>query len=302
MRKAVALLVTLFFMILFAVAVGFGLNSTKKAQQELQKEKLLLQSTVIIEDILAMLKNSQEVASIVEDKSPLSLYAFLSGSSMIPYEAGGYRVLISLQSARDKWNVNNLRDAKGKIKTQLAQSVALFLQNQGIRDDFLGILLDATNPKPMQSILRSDLFLDNPEMFQGYIVSQEHFDTIGRYYEKKYNETLFSKLDFDKMLLYEKQRDTKVDLNYATPQTWQLLTGCSKERAEVLFANAGAYESIADLELTPQEEEQLKKFNISFKEDVIRVFITLQKETLEMAVEFEYNLKTKKASRFVYKS
>jgi hypothetical protein len=150
--------------------------------------------------------------------------------------------------------------------------------------------------------VRSNLYTDNPELFQGYIVSQEHFNTIGRYYEKKYNETLFSKLDFDKMLLFEEQRDAKVDLNYATVQTWQLLTGCSKERAEILVANAGTYESVADLELNPQEEAQLKNFAFSFKEDIIRVRIDIQKEELEMVVEFQYNLKTKKANRFVYKS
>jgi hypothetical protein len=76
-RNAIALLVTLFFLMLFAVAIGIGLQTTKKATQQLQKEKLLIQSTVIIEDVLQMLKNSQEITAIAQDSSALSLYALL---------------------------------------------------------------------------------------------------------------------------------------------------------------------------------------------------------------------------------
>jgi len=74
----------------------------------------------------------------------------------------------------------------------------------------------------------------------------------------------------------------------------------SKERAIQLSENGGAYTKLEDLGLNQEEQHLLKLFDYSFFEPVILVHIDVQKEKVVGMIEFEYDIRKKRAKRFVF--
>jgi hypothetical protein len=108
------------------------------------------------------------------------------------------------------------------------------------------------------------------------------------------------KVDFKNLFNFNKNKKTKIDLNFATRQTWELILGCSKERAQELVQNEGGYTNMEDLNLNDMEKNSLRNFAISFFEPVLNVNIDIIQNKLNARISFEYNLRTQKAENFVY--
>ncbi len=300
MRKGVALLITLFFMILVAVAVGLGLGYANDARSEVEKESFLIQSSVIVADVIRMLKNSSDIEQIVDTNSSASFYAFLSTSSFIPLQSNGYRILISLRSARGKFNVNALMNSQREIDQKRLDALERFLTVHEIQNEFASMLLDAMGGIREDGVYYSDVFYNNPEMFRDFIASRNHFETILRYYKMKYHDNVDEKVDFLELFSFYKDRETTVDLNYATPLVWELILGCTPQRARQLSKNTGMYESVEDIGLDENEREKLERFATSFYEPIVLVDVVIEKGKLEAAIRFTYDLKKRKASDFSY--
>ena len=300
MRNGVALLVTLFLVMLMSIVIGASLRTQEDAKETVEKERLLIQSGAIVEDVLRMLQNSPKLQAIVDDNTSLSLYSFLSSVSMIPFESEGYRVLVSLQSARGKLNINTFSKATTKREKQRRKRLLNFLNGYGFDDDLYYYILDAEGGIKEDGSYKSDLFFTEPELFRDYIASSKQMDQVLRIYAKKTGIDVFSKLDFDTIFLYGIKEDVKLDLNYATPKVWELVAGVSKEKAIELSQNGGAYERVEDLGLSEDEKNILSLFDYSFFEPVILVDIEIVKEKISQRIRFEYDIKKKKAGHFVY--
>ena len=300
MRDAVALLITLFLVLLMSIAVGVGLKSANKAKESVQKEAFMIQSGILVEDVLNMLKGSPELHQITESNSSTALYAFLSSASAIPFQSGDVRVLVTLQSARGHFNINALKDANAtKAEEKASRLEALFLRHE-LSSDLVNYLEDAMGGFKEDGSYKSDLFLLRPELFRDYIASAHHLEKILLVYGQKTHINPYSKLNFDTLFSFEKESATKIDLNYATPEVWELLIGASRERARKLSENAGSYETLGDLGLDEKEKEMLGVFDYSFFEPVVAVHMDMAQGNIHGSIEFEFDLRTQKAGNFVY--
>lgn len=300
MRRGVALLVTLVIVMLMTLVIGWSMQNLDRAKGVVEKERFLIQSGIIIEDVLSMLKNSPEINAVVEDNTSVALFTLLSSASMLPFESQGYRVLISLSSARGKLNINTLGENNTTRARQRVDYLANFLSSKGLNGDLVYYILDSMDGIKEDGSYRSDLFFNDPTLYRDAIVSSKQMERILLDYEKKEGIDPFSKLDFDKIFFYDQDRTTKLDLNYASAEVWEFVAGVTQERAKVLAQEAGMYQSLEDLGLTPEEKRLLEMFDYSFFEPVISVHIDVMKEKLNGTIEFEYDLKKKKAKRFVY--
>ena len=83
---AIALMITLFFIIAISVSLGIALKQVKGVSTEVSKEKFAMQSSIIIDDVLELLKKSPELQAI---DSQGALFAFLSQSSFIHWRVVG---------------------------------------------------------------------------------------------------------------------------------------------------------------------------------------------------------------------
>ncbi len=300
MRRGVALLLTLVIVMLMAIVIGWSMHTLNEAKETIEKERFMIQSGMIVEDVLGILKNSPEINAVADENSSIGLFTLLSSASMLPFESQGYRVLISLKSARAKLNINTFAENSTTRSQARRERLANFLSGYGLGGDLYDYILDAMGGIKEDGSYRSDLFYNDPELYRDAIVSWKQMERILLSYAKKDGINPFSKLDFDKIFSYDEAKGVKLDLNYATPEVWEFVAGVSKERAKQLAESAGAYAKEEDLGLSEKEREILSLFDYSFFEPVILVHIEIMKEERAGMIEFEYDIKKKKARRFVF--
>jgi hypothetical protein len=298
-RSAIALLITVFFIIAISVSLGISLKQVKDASNEVENETFMLQSSLILEDVSNILKNSQELDAVMQDNSIDGFFLFLSEVAFIPFESNGIKVSIEIESARSKFNVNSLLDTNSTNPIK-AQAMSSYLSNFAINDDYVAILLDNMSQIKVDSSYNSTIFNENPYLFRDYIVSQKHLDEINNFYMQNTHENAITKVDFENLLYFSKSKNYFVDLNYATKETWRLLLGCDELRAQELALGGGAYIKEEDLLLSDAEKEMLKRFETSFYEPYLDVKIAISKNEQKAFIRFEYDMKTKKGSNFVY--
>jgi len=298
-KKGIALLITLLFVMLITLGVGTALKQIKDTSNDVQKQNFLFQTTMILKDVQIMLQENKDLEYITKENSVSALNLFLTTASFIPFEAAGIKVIIELKSAREKFNPNVLKDnneTKQQIKSDLFQR---FLDEKNVNNEYVTLLLDNMSKIRQDGAYRSDIFNQNPLLFRDYIASLEHLEQINNFYNKKYHEDINKKVDFSK-LFYFKKMPYNLDLNYISSDIWQIILGCDKQRGDLLAQNSGGYEKMEDLDLSEDEIYNLSFFPHSFFEPILAVKLTVIKDNLEAKIEFEYDLKTKKGTNFIY--
>jgi hypothetical protein len=296
MRKAIALMITLFFIMAITVSLGIGLKYIKEGSQSVNSEQFMLQCRSVLEDLLTLLKTSPDIAAI---NSADTLTLFLSQASFIPLESNDVNVLITIESARSKLNPLLFKEEK---KSEVLRS--FFIQN-AVNAEYVDIFEDLMGGIKEDGSYNTDIFNENPYLFRDYIASREHLQIAEKFYEKRFQDDALRKIDQRELFYPSSETNTtkyKVDLNRATPLVWELLLGCDKERAELLQANEGLYTSQNDLQLSEDENISLSTFSghISYYEPYIAIKITIMHKNQTANISFEYNLESKKGSNFVF--
>lgn len=279
------------FVIVITVAIGFGLKQVKSASEIVQKENFMYQSSIIVEDILNILKTSQDVNKI---QNPDELYTFLSQTSLIPFEISGINIILKISSARGKFQPSLL-------DTQNSALMRQYLNNYGVNAQYLEILADNFGGIKEDNSYNSRIFDENPYLFRDYIASLSHLKKINDFYAKEFNDNSLAKIDFENLFYFGNESNITIDVNYATPEVWEMMLGSSKERAEALSMGGGAYSEAVDLALSDDEKANFELFDCAYFVPILLVEIEVTKGTSSSKISFEYNISTKKGSNFVYK-
>ncbi len=293
-RSGIALLITVMFVIVITVAIGYGLKQVNSAATVVKQENFMYQSNIIVEDLLRILQTSPDIQAAVDTNSSEALFLLISQAAFIPFESHGLEMVLKIKSARSKFNPAEI-DAKN------TDQIKLFMNNYNINNQYVDILRDNINGIKEDNSYNSRIFDEYPSLFRDYIASNEHLKIINNFYTKEYNDNALSKIDWDNLFYYSSDKNMSIDLNYATPKVWEMLTGVQKERAEVLSAGGGFYTKYKDLGLNDTELENLKHFKVSFYEPILDVEVEIRQNSLLSNISFEYNIKTKKGSNFVFK-
>lgn len=302
-KSGIALLITLLFVIVITVAIGTGMRQVNIASTEVKKENFTYQSSLVLEDVLKILKSAPELKEVA-DGNTSELYLFLLGAEYIPFSTAGIDIVVHVESARGKMNPKLL------AKTEVAEIVREHLTYKNINSEYVTILIDSISGVKEDNSYASAIFNENPYLFRDYIASKEQLKMINRYYAQEYNENSLKNVDFEELFYFSDANvsdsnatttNYKIDVNYASQELWELLAGVSSERAEILSEGAGSYESREDLDLSDTEWERVEKFNISFYEPYLYVDVEIRKEESRAKISFEYDIKKNKGSNFVFK-
>ncbi len=299
-KKGIALLITLLFIVAITASIGLGLKQINNASKELQEQNFLLQTRVILDDVLTILKNSGELNTVMQESSPSKLYAFLSQTKAIPLELECYHVEVEVTSARKKFNVNNLMDANTTVNNPRVEMLKEFVNKQNINSNFIDLLLDNMGKIKDDLSYNSAIFNEKPKLFRDYIASNRHFEEIENYYESNYNDESLKKFDFDTLFSYGQSRKDIIDLNYATIPVWELLLGVDALKARTLASKSGQYTKLEDLDINAAQKVRLSKFDTSFFEPFLEVRLEIKNTKQKALIYFEYDIKTKKGSHYVY--
>jgi hypothetical protein len=298
-KKGIALLITVLFIMAIAIAVGVGLKQVNEASRHVEGESFMLQTSVILDDVLTILQNSKELDAI---QTSDDFYAFLSQAAFIPFESEGVKVVLELSSARSKLNINALKDRNSSIGGEREIALKQYLNTYMINPTYVDLLHDAMSGIKEDMLYNTEIFVENPELFRNYIVSQKHLDLINAYYTKTYHENNLKKVRFENLFSFNEDTNvSKVDLNYATQEVWELLLGCDKTRAEQLSLEGGVYTKETEHDfLSENEILQLSRFNTSYFEPYLDVKVEVIQNNQRAKIRFEYDIKIKKGSHFVY--
>jgi len=292
-KNAIALLITVLFVIVITVAIGFGLRQVNEASSLVKNESFMYQSNILVEDIISVLQNSPDVARVADTNSSDELFNLLSQASFIPFESSGFEIVLKLHSARAKFNPNNLNE-------QTSNALREYMSINMVNNQYVDILLDTINGVKIDNSYNSRIFDENPYLFRDYIVSRKHLEQVNDFFTKEYNDNSLKNVAFENLFYFGSDKNSSVDLNYATQEVWELMLGCQKERAEFLALNAGVYSDVESLDLSNGELENLQRFKTSFSEPILFVEIEIQQSDNRAHISFEYDIENKKGSNFVY--
>lgn len=299
-RKAIALLITIFFVIAITVSIGVGLKLVNKASDEVQSENFMLQISVVLDDVLKILKTSVELDNIVKDKSANSFFLFLSQASFIPFESSGIKISLELKSARAKINPNIFVATHLPGNNEALNAFKQYLNNYNINTVYADIMLDVMSGVKEDSSYNSEIFYDKPDLFRDYIVSEKHLEEVDDFYKKTYHDNSLKNINLENLFYFSNDKNSFIDLNHATVDAWELMLGCTKERANAIVFGAGTWDVIDDINLLDDEKNMLNKFNTSFFEPYVEVVVNIMQNNNSAKVRFEYDMKTKQGKNFSY--
>lgn len=287
MKNAIALLITVFFIMAITLSIGLGLRYMKDAFVSMEDESILIQNTALVHDVLKILKKNVLLNSVDSEEG---LAVFLSESSFIALEIDGIKIRIEIQSARSKINPNLLKEKRSK------QAFEMFLIMNNISLVYLDLLLDSSSGTKEDASYLSDMFIYKEEMFREYISSSEHLQEINEYFTQRYRNNSLASLNMQTLFYVSNDSKYSIDLNYVTPQALEVLLLCDKDRAKYLVDKHSIRE-----ELTQNEKKSLASFKTSYFEPYLYIRVHLKQNNHKSMIDFEYNIKSKKGSHFVFK-
>ena len=292
-RRGVALLITLFFIIAITAAVGVSLMNLKKSGEELHEARFLLQSGAVVEDVLALMKETDKLGA-VSDAGTLSVFLFSAG--FIPLELKELLVKIEITSAMGHVNINTLAASAELQKALIEYMVRFNVQDASYLSD---LLIDCMGG--YKEVYKTNIFDEMPELYRERIVSKRHFKKVIDFYVRERHDNAVNKLPWDELIRFDDSNITAVDANYVTPALWQMyIRDLQEERALELASGEGMYNSLDDIDLSPEEKTELEKFKLSFFQPTVRMDIEILENNSSAHIAFDYDLSSKKGKHFEF--
>ncbi len=292
-RNAIALLITVMFVAVISIAIGYALKQINKATKYVEKENMMYQNFIFVDDILNLLNSTTELQNIVKNAAPEDLFNFLNSSGLITFEYEGVRLVVHITSARSTFNINSLTKAQESYLYE-------YFSRYNVRGEYIDILKDSISGIKEDNYYHTSLFDEQPELFRNYIASTKHLKKLNDFYKKEYRDDTIDAVNFDQLFSFSQDTNASVDLNYATPEVWELITGMSRSQAELLSSGENLYKSLEDLSLTENQLQKLQNFHYSFFEPYLLIKMDIIKDNFISHISFEYDIKLKRGYNFVY--
>lgn len=292
-RSAIALLITLFFVISVTAAVGVSMIQLRLSAEQVREGKCLIQSSMILDDLIKLLKTSPILQKIDNAEG---LRYFLENTSIIPVALENLNVKVQIQSPMGRININTLDSSKA-----FQEALSVYMLEYEIEDIeyFKDLLIDSMGGRQPQ--YRTDIFDTLPWLYRERIVSMAHFEQIMDYYVSTRHDQNIKKIKWDKLIRFSAHNDHYIDANYMTPQVWKLLLpDLSEELSNELAAWDIIYKDTEGFGLSEEELEHLEKFQLSYYVPRLQINVDVSRNDQNVHVAFEYDMRSKKVGSFDY--
>jgi len=306
-KRGIALLITLFFIISITLAVGIGLKQVNEARSEIEKENFMIQSRVILDDVLKILTKMSKEYSSQNDASGEGFYTFLSESAFIPFESSGVKTSIEISSARAKLNVNALVDANLSTKAALES----YFESRMIGLEYVDMLFDVVRGERLEQDYKTNIIYEKPLLFKesnNYISSYENLKEINEFYKLSYHDNKIDKINFKNLFYFTSDNNYSLDLNCMSSSVRDTIWASDVVYVEDEQQNEESTEQSSNCNvdfcasLSETEKKSLeKKYNATCKpQRHINVVVEVMQNKQSARIVFEYNMDSKKGSNFVY--
>lgn len=305
-RKAIALLITLFFIMMITVSVGIGLKQVNSAAQEVKNDGFILQTSVILDDVMQLLNSSKALAD-VNSSDDMQLVFDTVSFPVISLGDTDLKVGINLSSGRSKFNINTIVDENSSVKDAFEN----YLKTKMINIEYLDMVEDVIVGLRADGQYKTEIVYKMSSLFKdknNYITSVENLDEINKYYNLTYNDNKIDIINFENLFSFTKDNNYTLDVNCATQTSLEILGLSDKdvyviEDEETKDEEEESYcSSELCASLDESEIEDLAKYRATCTPQLyFNVEIEIANDSNSSAtIKFEYDLVTKKGSNFVY--
>ncbi len=292
-HSAIALLITLFFVISITAAVGVSIIQLRLSAEQVREGKCLIQSSMILDDLLRLLKSSPLLDKV---QDPEGMRRFLEDTQIIPIALDDLNVKMNIHSAMGRMNINTLSTHKA-----FQEALSVYMLQYEIIDIeyFQDLLIDSMSGNRAQ--YRTDIFDSMPWLYRERIASMTHLEQIIDYYVMTRHDANIRSIPWSELVRFDAHTDRLMDANYVTPQVWRLLLPeLSDDLVNELASKEVIYDNREDFGLSEEDLDHLEKFNLRYYVPRIEVEVDVSRNDQNVHVAFEYDLKTKKGGNFDY--
>ncbi len=284
-RTAVALLITLFFIMAITVAVGVSLSQFTKGRETIDSNAFLLQSAAVMEDLLSLLKSAPMIKSV---EGPVSLSVLLERASLIPLESDGVRVQVSLQSAHLKININALAGSKA-----YQEALQHYLARYNVQDSayLLDLLIDCMEGKQLS--YRTQIMDEMPWLYNERVENSEHLRQILDFYVKQRHDNSVNTVPWHELVRFSDHNDTLMDANYLSAEAWKFIfPKMAQDQLQTLDEHTQVYESLTELPVSKAQIGVAEAMGVGVYAPVIEVAVLILRDTQEATIRFEYSIES----------
>jgi len=307
-QRGIALLITLFFIISITLAVGIGLKQVNEARDEIEQENFMIQSSVILDDVLKILKKMSKEYDVKNDANGEGFYTFLEESAFIPFESSGVKSSIEISSARSKLNVNAIADVN---RTSTKEALESYFEGRMIGLEYVDMLFDVIRGKRGEQDYKTNIVYEKPLLFKesnNYISSYENLKEINEFYKLSYHNNKIDKINFKNLFYFSEDSNYSLDLNCISSGAKDVIWASDVVYVEDETQNEEMLEqtTLCNVDfcasLSKKEKKELEtKYNATcIPQRNINVVVEVVQHKQRAKIMFEYNMDSKKGSNFVY--
>jgi hypothetical protein len=306
-NRGIALLITLFFIISITLAVGIGLKQVNEARAEIEQENFMIQSSVVLDDVLKILTKMSKEYDVENDADGEGFYTFLEESAFIPFESSGIKTLISIDSARSKLNINAFADANLSTKEALES----YFESRMVGLEYVDMLFDVIKGIRVEPPYRTDIVHQRPLLIKdtnNYISSYENLREINEFYKLSYHDNKIDKINFKNLFYFSADSNYSLDLNCISPAAKDVIWASDVVYVEDETQNEEMLEQTTPCSVdfcASLSEEEKSNFNSKYNATCIpqrniNVVVEVMQHKQHAKIMFEYSMDSKKGSNFVY--
>jgi len=293
-RSAIALIITLFFLMAMTILVGVSTSLSERALKRVEKERFMIQANRMSHDVVTMLSDITKDLNGSDDLEMLTELPVI-----LDDEESGMHVEITFESASSHLNINALVDENATINKEYYNLLENILINNQVLDPslFLALLADTIDKDLKERIVDSEPSRLDPFFSNGEIMDMKHFYKIVDMYIQMRDDFSIKEIKWDQIISTVGE---KIDINHVTPTLFaEIFPNFSPEEiVEYTLSKELTYKSMEDLNVDDITREYLEKLGVSFYEPLVKCRVLLQLNEQVGIITFYYDLSGKNASEF----
>ena len=293
-RPAIALIITLFFIMAMTLLVGISSGLSDSALKRVEKERFLIQANRISHDVVTILNQITKDLNSSDDLDML-----IDLPVLLDDEVSGMHVEITFESASSRLNINSLVDENGTIQKEYYNLLENVLINNQVLDPslFLSLVADTIDSDIEERIVDSEIATLDPFYSNGEIIDMKHFNKIIQKYIEMRDDLAINQIPWSKLI---STVGKDIDINHVTPELFAEIfpNFAPDEVLEYTLGRKDTYNKMEDLEVDDITKEYLLKLGVSFYEPLVKCNVLLKVNEQTGIISFYYDLSGKNASEF----
>ena len=207
MKKGIALLITIGFIVILTSIITYMFSITEKVFDVASKVDTKNQKAILFSDVKSLLDRYAQDVKNSED-----LDTFLLGTPPFFDEKSDLSLQIELKPLSNKININSIL-----IKNKVDENIQNFIQNisatYNILDVsfFISLILDTIDIDDISRQALSEISRENVKFSNSRIINKDHFDIILNYYANTIRDNNILKVPWDELIYFGKTQKSILD-------------------------------------------------------------------------------------------